>query len=359
MNRGLRWGRGAVLAACVAILIRAPARTTGRDLVADELIVATSGGLIQDVGRQTLWGPAARHLGVAVREESFDNGYQLVRLQSASGRVSLDVVELPSFLAMKGYHEGMIAPLDYGVIGTGGFSPRTSPPYCIGMLSASWVMGWNTDHFGANPPLSWADFWDVRRFPGRRGAQVGAEAQLEIALLADGVAPNDVYPTLSRPGGIARAIHKWEQLRPHIDVWWSSGSQLAQLMKNGELDLAIGWNGRFEQVIATGSPVRYTYSGGILTTDCWAVPTAAPHRLLAMRMIGEMVKAEAQARFASAIKYGPANAGAYATGLLPGDLARKLPTHPANLALQLPEDDEWWAQHSTEAERAFDEMRSK
>ncbi len=344
---------------CAVWLLESRGKNTAAEPVLSTLTVATSGGLIQDAGRQVLWDPAAKALGVEVREESFEDGYQLLRLQSASGRVSIDVIELPGFLAARGYREGIIGPLDYRVIDATAFSERFRQPYCIGMLSASWVLGWNAQRYPGPEPATWADFWDVKKFPGRRGAKAGAEAQLEIALMADGVAPQDVYAALSQPGGMRRAIDKWAALKPYLSVWWTSGSQLAQLMKDGELDLAIGWNGRFEPVLAAGAPVKYTYADGVLASDCWAVPAQAPRRALAMQLINEMVKPSPQARFSAMVKYGPLNPQAFATGQIPPDIAIKLPTHPANLPAQLAESDRWWAENSASAERAFDDMRSR
>ena len=323
-----------------------------------EVTVATSGGLIQDAGRTTLWGPAAKTLGFVVREESFENGYQLLRMQSEAGRVSIDAMELPSFLAARGFRDGLIGPIDYGTVDRTTFATRDAPPYCIGMLSASWVLGWNTKHFRGPQPKNWSDFWDVVHFPGRRAAHIGAEVQLEIALLADGVARDAVYATLSQPGGVERAIRKWAEIKPYIDVWWTTGSQLAQLMKDGEVDLAIGWNGRFEQLMAQGTPMDYTFQDGVLVRECWAVPAASPNRHAAMQLVNAMTRAGPEARFAAMIKYGPLNEKAFDTGLIPESVADRLPTNPQNAQMQLAEDDVWWAINSVRAERAFDEMRS-
>jgi putative spermidine/putrescine transport system substrate-binding protein len=348
----------ALVGAAAALWAQHWRRSSSPEAALQALTVATSGGLIQDAGRATLWGPASSRLGLTVREQSFENGYDLVRLQSAAGRVSIDAIELPSFLAARGFHDGLLSALDYSVIDASAFPARSAPQYCIGMLSSSWVLGWNREHFPGVAPRTWADFWDVKRFPGRRGAHLGAEAQLEIALLADGVPRQRVYDVLSSERGMQRALLKWKALKPSIAIWWSTGSQLAQLMRDGELDLAIGWNARFDQAIADGAPVAFTYQDGVLARDCWAVPTAAPHRLLAMNLINLMTRAEAQARFATLVNYGPLNSRAFATGLIPQQVALHLPTYPENLSVQLSESDEWWSLNSQRAERAFDEIQA-
>ncbi len=211
MKGRICWAAVLAVGICAVLAARiARGKNTAAEPVLSTLTVATSGGLIQDAGRQVLWDPAAKALGVEVREESFEDGYQLLRLQSASGRVSIDVIELPGFLAARGYREGIIGPLGLPGHRCNRILREISPtllhrdavprPGCWdGMLR----------RYPGPEPATWADFWDVKKFPGRRGAKAGAEAQLEIALMADGVAPQDVYAALSQPGGMRRAIDKW------------------------------------------------------------------------------------------------------------------------------------------------------
>ena len=50
-------------------------------------------------------------------------------------------------------------------------------------------------------PTSIADFFDTKGFPGKRGMRKTPKANLEFALMADGVAPGDVYDVLGTPEG--------------------------------------------------------------------------------------------------------------------------------------------------------------
>ena len=326
---------------------------------AAEVTVAVGGGVIQEVGRDTLWGPAATALGNTVREETINDAYASVKLQAAANAVTFDLVQTNAFQAEKGGREGLFMPLDYNVIDSKDFIEGTAQKYCISALIFSWVMAWNTDVYKDKAPQSWADFWDVEKFPGRRAMRNDAEAQLEIALLADGVPTDKVYEVLQSEGGMKRALDKIEKLRPHIAVWWTSGAQQAQLMKDKEVDMAVGWNARFEAAKKDGVPLDYTYNQGVMSMDCWAVPVGAPHAAEAMKMINEMSKPEAQAKFSTGVKYGAANKRAYETGLIPDDVSKKLPTHPDNAAHQLAQRNEWWVEHVGEAQLAFQEMMSR
>lgn len=145
------------------------------------------------------------------------------------------------------------------------------------------------------------------KFPGKRSYRKGVAGALEPALMADGVPPNKVYEVLSAPGGIERAIKKIKELKPHVAVWWSSGAQHAQLMKDGEVDMITGWNGRFDVVAKDGAQVAYTFNQGLLDYDCFGVPKGAPNKALAMRFLNEISKPQYQAEFTKYITYGPTN----------------------------------------------------
>ena len=80
----------------------------------------------------------------------------------------------------------------------------------------------------------WGDFWDVVRFPGKRGLRRDPRTTLEIALMADGVPPGDVYAQLATDAGVNRAFRKLSQLRPYI-TWWSTPRQAASILARGQV----------------------------------------------------------------------------------------------------------------------------
>ena len=88
--------------------------------------------------------------------------------------------------------------------------------------------------------------------------------------------------------GIERALNKIRELKPHIDVFWSSGAQQAQLMKDGEVDMTTGWNGRFDNAAKDGAKVDYSFNQALLDYDCFAIPKGAPNKDAAMAFLAEM-----------------------------------------------------------------------
>jgi putative spermidine/putrescine transport system substrate-binding protein len=344
------------LVATLRRLSLATAATLGVGLAAaQEITVVSFGGAYQEGQSKALFQPAAKALNMKLKEETY-TGIADLRLKVKAGAVTWDIVASGSGSAARAAAEGILEKLDYKVIDISSFAPGMATDYCVGGDVFSTVLAWNTKTYGDKGPQSWADFWDVKKFPGKRAYRKGVAGALEPALMADGVPPNKVYEVLSQPGGIERALKKIRELKPHIAVWWSSGAQHAQLMKDGEVDMTTGWNGRFDVVAKDGGKVAYTFNQGLLDYDCFAVPKGAPNRDAAMKFLAEISKPAYQAEFTKYITYGPTNKKAYELGIIDPAYARRLPSHPDNAAKQLPISLDWYTRFEAAAATAYQNM---
>jgi putative spermidine/putrescine transport system substrate-binding protein len=319
--------------------------------VAQEITVVSFGGAYQEGQSKALFQPAAKALNIKLKEETY-TGIADLRLKVKAGAVTWDIVASGSGSAARAGAEGILEKLDYKVIDTSSFAPGLATEYCVGGDVFSTVLAWNTKTYGDKGPQSWADFWDVKKFPGKRAYRKGVAGALEPALMADGVPPEKVYEVLSTPAGIERAIKKIKELKPHIAVWWSSGAQHAQLMKDGEVDMITGWNGRFDVVAKDGGKVAYTFNQGLLDYDCFAVPKGAPNKDLAMKFLAEISKPP----YTKYITYGPTNKKAYELGTIDAAYAKRLPSHPDNAAKQLPINLDWYIKYEAQAAAAYQNM---
>ena len=322
---------------------------------AQEITITSFGGSYQDGQSKAVFQPAAKALGMKVKEETY-TGIGDLRLKQKANANTWDIVASGSGSAARAGAEGLLEKLDYKVIDASSFLPGFAGEYCVGGDVFSTVLAWNTKTYGDKGPQNWADFWDVKKFPGKRSYRKGVAGALEPALMADGVPPDKVYEVLSQPGGVERAIKKIKELKPHVAVWWTSGAQHAQLMKDGEVDMITGWNGRFDVVAKDGGKVAYTYNQGLLDYDCFAIPKDAPNKAAAMKLLAEMSKPQYQAEFTKYITYGPTNRKAYELGTIDAAYAKKLPSSPENAAKQIPINLDWYIKNEARAAELYNNM---
>lgn len=322
-----------------------------------QLTIVSFGGAFQEAQMKAKWAPAAKVLGITLKEETY-TGIADLRLRAKAGAVTWDIVGSGAGSAARAGAEGLLEPIDYKAVDVSSFGKGLSSEYCVGGTVFSNVFAFNTKTYpdGRPQPQTWADFWDVKKFPGKRSYRNAVAGSLEPALMADGVPPEKVYEVLSAPGGIERALKKIKELKPDIAVWWSSGAQHAQLMKDGEVDMVTGWNGRFDGVIKDGGKVKYGYKQAILDVDCYAVPKGATNKALAMKFLDEIGKPQYQAELVKYINYGPTNKKAYEGTAIDPVVAKGLPSYPDNMATQILLDADWYLKNEAKAAQMYQNM---
>jgi len=308
--------------------------------LADEITFVSQGGAYQDAQSKAILEPAAKKLGLTLKQDSSPKAYPIIKTQVESGKVTWDVVDLPTGDCIRGEQEGLFEKLDLALIPNAAQIPaELKDDYSVGYISYSTVLAYRTDAFdSASAPKTWADFWDVKQYPGQRALRNLPRPTLEIALMADGVAPDKLYPL-----DVDRAFKKLEQLKPHIATWWTSGGQSAQLISDGEVDMIQAWNGRISAVQADGAPVAFDYNQGVLETNSLCVLKGTPNKTAAMKFVNEAIDARLQAALPLIIDYGPLNPKAFDTGTIPAERAARLPSSPQNLPRQALLSAKWWA----------------
>ena len=321
----------------------------------DSVTFASWGGSFQDAIRSSMLAPAASKLNITVKEDT-TNGIQDVRAQITAGAVAWDVTEqdLPSCETLS--REGSLEPIDYSIVDTTGIPKELIHENYIGFINFTKVIAYRKDAFGDNGPSNWAEFWDLENFPGKRGMHGKVNYNLEAALMADGVPMAKVYDTLATDEGMARAWAKLGEIAPEVTVWYRGGSQSAQLLRDGEVDVIHMGHNRVESVINSGIDVAYAFDGGTMDVDCLLVPKGAPNVENAMRLINELLSAEAQARLAVTMPLGPVNTGAFDTGIISGEQALLVNTHPNNYSKQLLVDPNFYIGQLGELTEEFDTL---
>jgi putative spermidine/putrescine transport system substrate-binding protein len=312
---------------------------------ADQVTFVSQGGAYQEAQTKAILDPAAKNLAITVNQESSPDAWPVIKTQGATGKPTWDVVDTPTEDCVRGGNQNLIEKLDFSAIPNAAKMPAAyKTPYSVAYEFYSSVLAYNKGKFGGAPPQSWADFWDVKKFPGTRALRNHPLATLEAALMADGVEPSKLYPL-----DVDRAFKKLEELKPNITVWWTSGGQSAQLLHDGEVDMEMAWNGRVTSVIKDGADIGFTFNQGLLQNTSLCILKNAPNLKTAVLFLNEAIDPKLQAHLPLEISYGPGNPEAFGTGIISADLAKTLPSAPDNAAKQALISSEWWSSPAGEA----------
>ncbi|RQO68112.1 spermidine/putrescine ABC transporter substrate-binding protein [Aquitalea sp. FJL05] len=335
----------AVVAACCA-------QTT----LAGDLTVISFGGANKAAQEKAYYAPFTKATGVKVVGGEYNGEMAKVKAMVDTKSVSWDVLEVESPELARGCDEGMFEKLDYSKIGNKADFVSGAAQSCgVGIFVWSTVLAYNADKLKVGPS-GWKDFWDVKKFPGKRGMRKGAKYTLEVALMADGVAPKDVYKVLATPAGVDRAFKKLDQLKPNIQ-WWEAGAQPPQYLVSGDVVMSSAYNGRIANTQKEGKNLKIVWAGGMYDFDSWAIPKGSPNKDAALKFIAFASKPENQKVYSQNIAYGPTNKKA--VPLLDPKLVADLPTAPQNIKSGVAVDVAFWADFGESLEQRFNAWAAK
>ena len=306
-----------------------------------------------------------RETGIEVRIEDYNGGLAQIRAQVDVGNVYWDVVDMELADMVRGCDEGLLAPIDIDEMAPGADgSPASEDLPEDGItecgptnLYYSTVVVYNDARIGAAKPAAIADFFDLEKFPGRRGMRRFPHANLEFALLADGVPRDEVYATLDTDAGVRRAFRKLDSIKDHI-VWWEAGAQPPQMLADGEVVMTTAYNGRiFNAQNLEGQPFVIVWDGHVLDTGGFAIVEGTRNLEAAMQFVRFANTARAMADLGRYIAYSPSRRSALPlisthaeTGV---DMNPHMPTSPENASRALHNDWEWWSDNGEEMIERF------
>ncbi len=208
------------------------------------------------------------------------------------------------------------------------------------------LIAYRKDVLGDNGPKNWADFWNTDKVPGARALRKHPFDTIEQALLADGVAPADLYPI-----DFDRAFASLDKIKNSVDIWWTGGAQTSQLLKSGEVDMLPTWNGRAQVAVDDGAPVELVWDGALYTFEGWTILKGTPNVDLMREFIEFCAQGKQQAAYTPHVAYGPTNPSAF--DYVDAERAKVLPTNPAYLPNMVPVDTDFWGANKDSASERF------
>ena len=334
----------------------------GNAAVAQEkrtLTISSWGGAFQKAQKEAWFGIVEKELNVTIKEDT-TSGIADVRTQVASGKPTWDLTTQGAYSCKLLEKEGRLEDFDAetmkSLVDISEALGRSKN--CAPQIVYSVAIGWRDKAFPGKEPPGWAAFWDTKNFPGQRSVRKHPIYALEMALIADGVPMDKLYPI-----DVDRAFKKLEALKPHVLVWWGSGAQSAQLIKDGEVDMVSAWNGRIQALEnepeGKGGKIKTTFNQQMIVSDHWMIPKGAANKDLAMKAIAIMSRPEVNARISNYINYAPSNSKAYDTGVIPKEKLAELPSSPENAKKGFIQDNDWWVNNADAMVKRFDAFLQK
>ena len=311
---------------------------------AQEITVTSWGGSYSASQREAYYKPFTKETGITVLEDEWDGSIAMVRAMVDTGNYKSHVLDGSVAAAVAGCDEGILEPIDWGKLGMtpDDFLPGGTTECGIATIAYGTLFAYRTDVFPDEPPKTWADFWDVKKYPGKRALRKGnPQGTLEFALIADGVEPSKVYEVLKASGGVDRAFAKLDEIKPHL-IYWESGAHAPQLLADKEVVMTSGWNGRFYNAIVDDKqPFALVWDGQALDFDYWFLPAKHPELDLAYKFLAFASRPDRQGDQTNYIAYGPMVKGA--DKFINPDILPHLPTAPQNTKNYFLMDVQFWA----------------
>lgn len=321
----------------------------GRAALAEQktIVFNDSGGASAEAAKVAFGDPFEAATGVKVNITAPAQVSKLKAMVEA-GNVEWDVAELVSQEHELAIRLGLIQPLDKSVVDTSHLWDEAHDDHAVVFAYYSTAMGYNKATADeAKRPKSWVDFWNVDAFPGRRALRNHPVDNLEFALMADGVSPDQLYPL-----DLDRAFTSLDRIKPHIAVWWKDGAQPAQMLLDGEVDYTSGWHGRFFALAKAGeSRIGVEWNQGMVKRSWVGVPVGAKNPAEAMQLIALMIKPENSAKYAEGISYICGDPRAF--DFLPEAVKPWVVTNPAVKQHMVTANEQWWIDNLETAQQRW------
>ncbi|CDZ40807.1 Polyamine ABC transporter, periplasmic polyamine-binding protein [Neorhizobium galegae bv. officinalis] len=352
--------RAAAIAMSIPAVARATAAYAQEKLAGSgEVIVFTYGGSFTQGVRKAVFEPFTKATGIKVVDVTADFAEPQVKAMNSAGRVDWDT----SFTQAQNYSDmhaaGMFVPVDYSLWDKESIegTPETARlSDAVVLYGSAMLLAYDERVFGDKGPQGWADFWDVKNFPGPRGLYApAAKHNLEFALMADGVAKTEIWPLTDDK--IDRAFKKLDEIRPHVTKWWSAGGEAPQLLQNREYVMSNAFDGRVISAINQGAKIRMVWEGAHVNYTYWTILKGGPNNANAQKLIAFVNRAMIAAGFTQAGGYPGPNTNQLSN--LPQQLVPLLSIAPENSQKVVIEDSNWLAAKRSDGKSNLEHVQER
>lgn len=294
-----------------------------------------------------------KQTGITVKQDGSGPTEGGITAQFKSGKPTWDIVDADPFSAISLGRQGMIEPIDYAVVQKSKMRPGFGWDYAASTYFFSYVIAYDASKFGSKVPTGMADFFDVKKFPGKRSMYKWGAGMWEAALLADGIAPDKLYPL-----DLKRAHDKIAAFKSNVASYWGGGAESQQVLLSGDASMALIWSTRASLIEKdSGGQIKFVWDQGLISPGAMAVIKNNPGgKDAAMKFIASAQDPQKQLVMFDMLGQGPANPATDA--LISADKKRINPVDPANMVKQVALDMPWYADNYGAALDAYTKIIS-
>ena len=343
-----RLDRRTFLALCGAAGVATAAVSAGdAEAAADHVVMWNWGGQSVECHGAAIGEAFTAATGKGVKFDTSGPLEGKIKEMVDSKNVTADVADADLFNAVSLGPTGHLEAIDYSIVSKDRTLPQYALEFGVSIILYGYAFVYDTEAYGDNPPKDWADFFDTSKFPGTRALYKWANGSLEAALMADGVAGDDLYPL-----DMDRALNKIKSIKDN-SIYWGSGSEVHSMVVNGEASMAIIWQNRGRNIEKdTDGRYKLVNNQAMAMPGAYIVPKGNPAgREAVMQFIATAQEVPAQLKLLDCLGMTPSNPEAF--DQIPEDQQPYAITSAMNIDKVVFNDPEWWGKNGGDAVNAF------
>lgn len=329
---------GAVPVLAMAALLAGPALAEG------EVVMQDPGGAYGDALQEVMYDSFEEETGIDVVTVQEARSGPRIKAQVEAGKTEWDLTFIFD-QETKLLGDCCLADIDYDKMSDeakktlASMPENLKRPKGVALQVIGVAMVYNTDVYSEQQPTSWADFWDVEKFPGKRCLPAWPRFVMEAALMADGVAKEDLYPV-----DMERALKKIEEIKPHVSKWWTTSAQAPQLLLDGEADMCMAYTGSSSVLALEGAPLEVEWNQGFVYYDFFSIPKDAPNYDNALKLLSWRMDSQRAAELTSVYPVALPSPLVYEAA--DPEISKYWANNPENLAKAIEWSPDYWGAES-------------
>lgn len=337
-RRSMLAGAAGIIAAPMVLGAR---RAAGKS---DTVVFGNYGGSYQDHCTKEVFDYFTKETGTKVENVPIP-GLDKVKAMQLTSNVAIDIWMGSRAQCAAGSKQGLWETLDPSLFDLQDMAMQPTSDYASYEITPQGIAFDPKKYGPGKHPSNFAEFFDLKKFPGRRVLRKNPDTTLEVALLGDGVAPKDVYPL-----DLDRAFKALDRIKSNI-VWAQTPVQSSSFLQTGEADFSIVNSNRAKATNDPGGgvPLAFSFVQNIINATTFSIIKGAPNKEGAMKLFTYFLRPEVQARFEEVVGVAPVSKKG--TTMLSPAAREWLPDF--NNQNHLVSDADYWANNFEAVNRRF------